>query len=159
MNRLSSLLPSVLLIGLVGYILGTTAPSTPAQSWQATPTPGGTVISPLPQAHFVSHPRDWAQIIEGNNYQVPAGKIFVLTAIGSNQASGNPVSLFNTATGLRVLQALPYLDSATGGHAHSATVFSVPVGYTAPAGTTLTTGGGVALDFTDACAWGYLVDA
>lgn len=39
---------------------------------------------------YAPHPRDMVRIKEGTPYVVPAGRIFVLTALGSNNVFGEP---------------------------------------------------------------------
>jgi len=153
MNKLVSLLPVLLVVGLVGYMLGGTSP---AQSFTATNTPAGWQIDPLPygQTNWVSHPRNWVQIYEGVNYTVPTGKIMVLAAMGSVvDGGGNPIlvaSYDDGATWQQRVKVSPHLSTGDG-----VSVKPVPTGLAFPEGVI------VRVDNGDghSCYWGYLVNS
>lgn len=113
-------------------------------SSQALTPVGGYRIEYLP------HPRDMVQIKEGVPYTVPAGKIFVLTALGGS------------GYGPRVLR-VDGIEESLGGFYNSATysgvvpgnsVVEVPIGFTARAGSIVDVGNGSTGGAGR--AWGYL---
>jgi len=112
-----------------------------------------TVISSPLRVEYLAHPRDMVQIREGMPYPVPAGKLFVLTALGTNSSSS-----MGSAVQLRVNgqdEASVRVEYLAVGSPSSSHVVAVPPGMTAAAGAVLEVvyGGN---DPADARAWGYL---
>src|SRR5689334_21621039 len=113
------------------------------------------VIGPAAiRIEYIPHPRDMVKIREGTPYVVPAGKLFVLTALGSTYpvSGGERVRLFVNGQD----EALTRLSNSYNGSSPSSSdIVPVPPGFTVGAGSviTLLEGGPTA---TDARAWGYL---
>lgn len=131
--------PSVLLsLGVVGLVV--------LLSSQALTPVGGYRIEYLP------HPRDYVQIIGTAPYLVPAGKLFVPTAIGSTSSMGSGCHVhFNVNAELAFTANLVLASEAE-------TVKVVPPGLAVPAGSaiTLTTDAGCQLYEPLMRCWGYL---
>lgn len=104
----------------------------------------------------VAHPRDWIIVRPGQPFTVPAGKLFVLTAIGQS----GPPSQTNNSVDFNGVREASSLDLSTYANAQtwdSATIRPVPVGCSAVAGTLIEVfPSNVG---SPARAWGYLVDA
>ena len=152
--KLAPLASIAIIVGLVGYIIGGVAPSTPAQSgWSGVPTVDQ-IMGRGPAPFAVSHPRDWVQILEATPYTVPAGRILVITALGSVSAGpSDPVlyaSFDNGATWQQRVAASP--QNAVGG---GTSMKPVPICLGFPEGVRVQVlnGGGYG------SYWGYLVDA
>lgn len=93
---------------------------------------------------YMPDPRDMVQISEGVPYVVPAGKLFVLTGLGSSSYSYSPSAVLKVDGHYEVSATSPTGDSS---------VRPVPAGFAVSAGKTielLVNGQG------DGRAWGYL---
>lgn len=98
-----------------------------------------------PRIEYGPHPRDMVQIVEGTPFIVPAGQIFVLTAMGTTFGNGNCILQLNGQTS--ELGAWNASGSTMGMH-------EVPMGFTVPAGSSISL-----LNQSNpgtARAWGYL---
>lgn len=105
------------------------------------------------RVQYMPHPRDMVQIEEGVPYVVPAGKVFVLTGLGSATNASGVVGL--AANGTIEVEVKPEVG-ASGTSTDTTTMKHVPLGFTAPAGASLDVVGGNPP--MDARAWGYLAD-
>lgn len=105
------------------------------------------VAAPL-RVEYMPHPKQMVQIENGGPYTVPAGSLFVLTALGTQTLNYTHCILFVNGT-----PRIAHDSYALGG---PFTVSQAPIGLTVPAGSVLTMAntGGV----PGGCAWGYLVD-
>jgi len=113
--------------------------------------------SPIVRVQYMPHPRDMVQIKQGTPYTVPAGRILVITGLGTGAhfTSGkdevtlkiNGVSEAMTASEV----------SCFNGDGVGSSMVTVPPGCSATAGSTVEVveGGGQ----TSGRAWGYLADA
>ncbi len=90
---------------------------------------------------YMPDPRDMVQISEGTPYQVPEGKLFVPSALGSIGINVTEAHLF--VNGNEVLTASGFAGLRT---------VSVPSGFTAAPGSSVTVTG----SFNNGRAWGYL---
>lgn len=114
------------------------------------------IVGPVQVEGHVPHPRDWVVIRESEPLTVPAGKIFVLTALGTK--NGTKIAL--EVDGLEELRSSHIVESgqaATVGM-NSTTVKQVPAGFSVSGGLTILLrqlNGGIK---SDGRAWGYLVD-
>ncbi len=98
---------------------------------------------------FAVHPRDFVQIKEGTPYTVPAGKLFVLTALGNTVAEMHTELFVNG-----VAEAESSNAQSTG---NAVSMKRVPRGFAVAAGSVITlTSLWSAPD--DGRAWGYLAD-
>jgi hypothetical protein len=128
MNRALHLNPASLALGLVfgGICL-------------LSMSQASVVSSPL-RVEYMPHPRDMVQIHEGVPYLVPAGKLFVVSALG---AAGSL-----SQTSFIVNGQFEFSTTATSSYT---TIGTVPSGFAVPAGSTITVSGG-----GSGRAWGYL---
>jgi hypothetical protein len=112
-----------------------------------------TQVLPAGQHVIVSygpHPSDMITVREGTPLVVPPGKLFVLTGLGSSAANAPEVTLvINGQPEAQVLPGTTTYDTSS--------IKSVPIGFTAPAGSTIELVGGLGGQ-NDARAWGYLAD-
>ena len=122
---------------------------------QQSVPPGSIHAMPYPQCQeflveYGPHPRDYVQVKEGEPYTVPAGRLFVLSGLGSTgtQGGGNLV-----VDGQTEVHATGSTWSSGGGYGNSASVKLLPRGFTAAGGSVVEVTG------TNSRAWGYLVDA
>lgn len=107
-------------------------------------------------------PQQMQRVVEGAPFVVPAGKLFVVTGLGSNGHDFAPGPGPNkhvrvSFNGISVLEAMIYEWQGGGSYAGGGpTIPPVPAGLTAPAGVTIT----ATDDSVDAgVVLGYLVDA
>lgn len=100
------------------------------------------------------NPRDMVQIKGTTPYIVPPGRLFVLTAIGSNANMNNGCTVHLNVNGAPELTAVGAISANAPGMA------PVPVGLTMPGGSmiTLTTDAGCDAYSSWLRAWGYLTD-
>lgn len=125
-------IPSVLLTaGVAGLVLLTSS--------QALTPVGGYRIEYLP------HPRDMVQIKEDVPFVVPAGKLFVLTALGGANVNASTAQLF--VDGQEEVSA-----RMGGGTGYDPRMVPLASGFTVPAGATITVIGFAHVGR----AWGYL---
>ena len=119
---------------------------------------GGTLF----RVDYGPHPRDMVVIREGTPYTVPAGRLFVLTALGavSGDTGSSPpartrflVDGQDEIVGISKVAISDPAFSFPGGTGTS--MQAVPLGFTAQAGSVLTVLFGPS-GLTDARAWGYL---
>jgi hypothetical protein len=102
-------------------------------------------------------PREAVVIREGTPYIVPTGRIFVLTALGSNgDGSSKGESAELTVDGQLELSIIRPASTTSGGERNDSTVRPVPTGFTVSSGSTIEVDG---LLTPLGRAWGYLVDA
>jgi len=133
----------------------------------------GQATVPMPlRVEYVPHPRDMVQIWEGTPYTVPAGKLFVLTGIGS---TGNHPGYCTQGVPSSPMQIPVWLSVNAGGNGSpgcaqvsfvgnvagqpGASMWPVPAGFTAIAGSVLEVWANAQSGTIDqgARAWGYLV--
>ena len=102
---------------------------------------------------YLAHPRDMVQIREGTPYTVPAGKLFVLTAIGLGSSWSSPTG--GSCPVRFLVNGLDEFYSSTSGG-----IQEVPTGLAVRAGDViaLAVGGGSACTGYESRlrAWGYL---
>jgi hypothetical protein len=138
MNRSISLHPLSLVLGVVFAGICFLSMS---QVWPA----GQHVI-----VGYGPEPRDMVQIHEGTSYTVPAGRLFVLTGLGSGNFCTSPCAL-----------AVNGIHEASIGQSYNSGLFTgqsvqaVPPGFTAAPGSIIDVTDGCA-SADDARAWGYL---
>ncbi|MFN0009307.1 MAG: hypothetical protein ACKVXR_15495 [Planctomycetota bacterium] len=104
-------------------------------------------ISPL-RIEYAPHPRDMVQIRGGTPYTVPAGRVFVLTAIGGNNLGPYDPRLLINGLSEVIASSTPTDDTAS--------MKAVPPGLTAAAGSVVElqdVQGGSSQNYR---AWGYL---
>ena len=152
--KLAPVVSVALVIGLIGYILGMSAPSTPAQSgWSGVPT-ADQLMGRSPGPIGVVHPRDWIVLYGSDGpYHVPSGKIAVWTGLGTADNSTTDVKLQLSADGVSYRNAAA--ASADCNDGNGASMKLLPTGLTSRPleWAQLWTNG------SEAIAWGYLVDA
>ena len=110
-----------------------------------------TQVLPAGQHVIVSYgpsPRDMVQIAYGAPYVVPVGRVLVLTGLGDAYGFGNSSLMVNGN-----IVATVTTGCSNGG---GSSINALPVGLTAPAGSTVELGG--AGTNTSARAWGFLAD-
>jgi len=93
---------------------------------------------------YLPYPRDMVQVRAPMPFVVPAGKVFVLTGLGSSGAGS--VTFYVDGQP----EASYYTNNTT-----AVSVQSVALGFTAPAGSTITVANGGSNDIASR-AWGYL---
>lgn len=104
------------------------------------------------------HPRDWVVIREGVPLTVPAGKMFVLTGLGTKNNHQFGVTL--ELDGIEEARSLPKSlgDSSSVGW-DSVSVKSVPPGFRASPGQVISLRRTIGQTVQDeGRAWGYLID-
>jgi hypothetical protein len=125
-----------------------------------------TQVLPAGQHVIVSYgpsPRDMVQIRDGTPYVVPAGRLFVLTGLGTNTNAGYQGGSFATLS-LNGQQEVVGQASSDGGSYGAigigsiASVSPVPPGFTAPAGSTIAVSGSGGGSAGVGRAWGYLAN-
>lgn len=100
------------------------------------------------RVEYAPRPTDVVSIRQGMPFTVPAGKLFVPTALGHRSwGIGGDLQLRVNGVG--------EIGAEFSGGAASSTVGPVPQGLTVPSGATIDV---AATSGTDAVAWGYLVD-
>lgn len=104
-----------------------------------------------PRIEYGPHPRDMIQIKEGTPYIVPAGRIFVLTALGTTNSQGARLRV----NGQEECYGGLINGQAVAGYSSEFSVAAVPTGFTV--------GEGATIDVEDSSpnaltgrAWGYL---
>lgn len=117
---------------------------TPAAQSVASAFPISVAISGPVEVAGIAKPKAMVVITDSAPYTVPAGKLFVLTAVGSTGA-WSPVTFY--ADGAQVVSAI---QNAGGAYA---TMMEVPQGFSAGPTSVLSVSSGV-----NGRAWGYLVD-
>ena len=152
--KLAPLASVAIIVGLVGYIIGGTAPSTPAQSgWSGVPT-ADQLMGRAPAPLAVSHPRDWVRLEHGVIYTVPVGKYLVMTALGGCTHRGDTTNVSVKSGG-----SWKVVVEATQSHTvgAGASMQKLPTGITFAPGEELQVWGVGSV--VTARGWGYLVDA
>jgi hypothetical protein len=133
-----------------GSVVEVTGASGGGRAWGyfASAAPSQTGTFPIVRVPVDPHPRDMVRIQAGETYIVPAGKMFVLTALGSFAWSGYAVAL----------QVDGQVDcTAPGGNDLSqGSVSEMPIGRTIQAGSVIKVI--PARQEAPGCAWGYLSD-
>ena len=137
MNRNLSLHPASAVLGLVFGVLVLLSMS------QVPPLNARGI-----NVQYGPDPRDMVQIREGTPYTVPAGKLFVPTALGKSNGFNSLIYL-NVNSQTEVVGWGLYNTTGTTAFTSMA---QVPLGFTVPAGSTITVTGGSG----DGRAWGYL---
>lgn len=99
-----------------------------------------------PRVEYGPNPRDMVQIEESTPYAVPAGTMFVLTALGHRDLDQIPTRFI--VDGVVKVQTIVTASSPTN-------MIPVAVGMTVPAGSVITVADGDTSD-AEARAWGYL---
>ena len=148
-TRSIQLQPTSLLLGLAVGVLALVAMGQKPQN-----------IRELVRVEYGPHPRDMVQIKEGAPFVVPAGRVFILTALGARGGVNGEAAL--RADGKDEIFAANMTYASTGsmaGVGNATSMKLVPPGFTACAGTTLEAMYGSSLFTDDARAWGYLADA
>jgi len=100
-----------------------------------------------PRIEYGPHPRDMVQITDGTPFTVPAGQIFVLTAMGTTFGQGNCIVQINGQTSEVLAQSLS-------GASAPISMYPVPPGFTVQGGSTVNILSQNAPG--SARAWGYL---
>lgn len=100
---------------------------------------------------YMPHPRDMVQIEEGTPYTVPAGKLFVLTGLGSKYGMGGFVTLLVDGVDE------PTANSTVSSSATATSVAHVTLGLAGQPGSVIDLVGGVSYP-DDGRAWGYPAD-
>ena len=111
------------------------------------------------QVEYRPHPRDMVQIKEGTTYTVPAGKLFVLTGLGSrNLIGGTFTQITLMVNGAHEVSSFgPYYGNGSANLEGGSSVVATPPGFTAPAGALIEVIGDV-VSPDDSRAWGYLAN-
>jgi hypothetical protein len=134
-----------------GFAVAVVAVVAMGQSTQPAQPTALRPYSPLP--HIA--PSAMVRIKQGTVYQVPVGKYFVLTALGSQGVSNTDA--YFLVNGSEEVVAFGTTVSG-GGSGNGTTMKLCPPGLAVPAGSYIEVINGTTTSLS-ACAWGYLADA
>ena len=125
--KLAPLASVAIIVGLVGYIIGGVAPSTPAQSgWSGVPT-ADQLMGRSPGPMGIAHPRDWIVLRGGDcPYQVPAGRVVVWTGLGLDYNATDIARIRVSDTGIVYKNVAEVTGDCNDGNASS--IKALPVG-------------------------------
>ena len=123
------------------------------QGSSATPYPHQALPIPV-SVQEMPDPRAFVQIREEDGaYTVPAGRIFILTGIGTRVVSGQSSANFNVDG---VAEVGAFYDSQGYDNPGFCSVSAAPTGFSVSAGRVISLSGSTG---NEARAWGYLADA
>jgi hypothetical protein len=119
-----------------------------------SPVCSGTATAPI-RIEYLPHPRDMVQIREGTPFTVPPGRLFVLTALGTADASaGAGVSTWLKMNGQNEAQAVSdFMNTGQANNPSCSQITPMPAGFTAGPGSILEV---VSNSGSMGRVWGYL---